>query len=182
MKADLQTKPCSADIETGAGGPGVSCQWRDLDPGAEWAEQRRHRLVSHSTHRSLGAVLSVPAHPQWRIDFPSREYSGIIQKIPGTLFLVMDVLFPDHIHRAWETIWVCLRMIGPRVISPTQDTCHQSPVTMGHQGLMTQSRALSPRLMSSSHNLRSPFLYQIVRTTSATSIHYAYTHRKLNTS
>ena len=34
--------------------------------------------MSHSTRRSLGAVLSVPAHPLWRIDFPGREYSGII--------------------------------------------------------------------------------------------------------
>ena len=70
------------------GGPGAPCQSCDLD--LELSGLSRHwpgvTLYSHC----------VPAHPLWRSDFSSREYSGIIQKIPGALFLVMDGFMSIH--------------------------------------------------------------------------------------
>ena len=90
MKADLQTKSRCADIGTVPGGPGAPCQSCDLD--LELSGLSRHWPGVTLTH----IVCSVPAHPLWQSDFSSREYSGIIQKIPGALFLVMDGFMSIH--------------------------------------------------------------------------------------
>ena len=150
MKANLQTKSRCADIETV---PGAPCQSCDLD--LELSGLSRQADTGPVWHSLTLCVVSPPT--LWgRVISPAENIQKLFRKYPGpcSWWWMALWVFTDHNSRGLGiNLTLPLDNWAPRH-PPTRDTCH-----MSHGRLMTQSCVLSPRLMSSSHNLRSPYHY-----------------------